>query len=249
MNRMPVNYPSKDRTLPDYRVRRSSRARHVSLNINRVDGLVVVIPYGFDERLIPGLLHEQRNWIEARLQRLERTIRQPDIDAGSSRPGCVALAAVDERWQIAYRENGSATVRITECDDGVLRATGAAGNEAELRAALRRWLKRRAQRLLTPRLAELASLHGFDYARLTIRHQRSRWGSCSTRGTISLNAKLMFLTPELVDHVLLHELCHTQHPHHGREFHERLAGIVPDHRRQRAALREAWATMPDWALR
>ncbi len=238
--------PTLIRTLPGYRVRHSSRARHVNLTINPADGLIVVVPRGFDERLIPGLLHEQHSWIEARLGQFANVHNSNEC---WQRPARVALPAVNEHWTIEYRDNPSATVRILSRDDGVLHATGAIDNEIQLRAALRRWLKRRAHRLLPPRVAELADRHDFHFDRITIRHQRSRWGSCSSRGTISLNAKLMLVTPELVDHVLLHELCHTLHAHHGGEFQALLASLIPNHLQQRAALREAWITLPNWAHR
>jgi predicted metal-dependent hydrolase len=232
-----------NRALPDYRVRQSSRARHVNLTINPTDGLVVVVPRGFDERLIPGLVHEQRAWIDARL---EDFIHHRDNESGR-RPECVSLPAVNELWTIEYHRNDSETARITAGKAGTLRITGAVGNGPALRAALRRWLKRRARQHLTLRLAELAALHDFDFERVTIRHQRSRWGSCSTRGTISLNAKLMLVAPKLVDHVLLHELCHTLHPHHGRTFYELLADLEPDHWNKRSELHKTWINMPDWA--
>ena len=234
-----------NRALPEYRVRQSSRARHVNLTINPTDGLVVVVPRGFDERLIPGLVHEQRAWIDARL---EDFAHLRNNETGRRRPEYVSLPAVNEHWAIDYHPNNSARVRITAGKADVLRITGADGNGPALQAALRRWLKRRAQQYLTPRLAELATVHDFNFERVTIRHQRSRWGSCSTRGTISLNAKLMLVAPKLVDHVLLHELCHTLHPHHGRSFYELLADLEPDHRDKRAALHKTWANMPDWVL-
>ncbi len=238
--------PTMLRALPRYRIRRSSRARHVNLTINPTDGLVVVIPRGFDVRLIPGLIHEQRNWIDVRLEQLSDAL---NVDEIWQPPEQVVLPAVNETWTIGYRANPSATVRIVSCDDKVLRATGAIDNETKLRAALRRWLKRRAQATLPSRVAELAGMHGFNCARITIRHQRSRWGSCSTRNTISLNAKLMFVSAELVDHVLLHELCHTVHAHHGDAFQNLLASLTPNHRQQRTALRKAWSAIPSWAHR
>jgi predicted metal-dependent hydrolase len=234
-----------DRALPDYRVRLSSRARHVNLTVNPIDGLVVVVPRGFDERLIPGLIHEQRAWIDARLDNLARL---PVSETDWRRPESVSLPAVNENWMIEYYSNDSATARITAGKAGLLRITGTVDDGPVLRAALRRWLKRRAQQSLTPRVAELAAMHNFDFQRVTIRHQRSRWGSCSTRGTISLNAKLMLVAPELVDHVLLHELCHTLHPHHGPVFYELLASLEPDHNYKRAELRKTWINMPDWAI-
>ncbi len=234
------------RDVPNYRVRRSSRARNVNLTISPDKGLVVVVPHGFDERLIPGLVHKQSTWIEKRLAKLGYV---PGTDPGWRRPEHIDLKAVDEDWIPEYCATPSLRVRITASSDGSLRVTGACDNSVELRAAFRRWLKRRAEAVLPARLTELAEHYGFSFARVTIRHQRSRWGSCSTRGTISLNARLMLLSSELVDHVLLHELCHTVHPHHGESFWSAFADLAPNHRHQRAALRDAWATIPNWAVR
>lgn len=243
---MPFDHSPTVPTLPEYRVRHSSRARHVNLTISPVDGLVVVVPHGFDERLIPGLVHEQRSWIDARFEQLGSTL---NVDQPWHRPTQVELPAANECWTIRYRANRSTTVRISSRDDGVLQATGTIDDATSLRAALRRWLKRRAHAILPPWIAELAGIHGFNFARITIRHQRSRWGSCSSRGTISLNAKLLFLPAGLVDHVLLHELCHTIHAHHGDAFQALITRLVPDHRQQRIALKKAWPNIPGWAHR
>jgi len=235
--------PTTTQSLPAYRVRRSSRARHVNLTISPTNGLVVVIPRGFDERLIPGLIQEQRHWIERKLAQSGRSIA---VDEPWQKPIHVALPATNEHWLLDYHASQSATVRVSASAVSTLRATGAIDNNSALRAALRRWLKRRAQHWLPQRLAELAAMHEFSYARVTVRHQRSRWGSCSSRGTISLNARLMLVVPELVDHVLLHELCHTIHPNHGTAFQALLANFLPNHRQQRVTLREAWTAMPNW---
>jgi predicted metal-dependent hydrolase len=237
--------PTLMQTLPEYRIRQSSRARHVNLTIHPADGLVVVIPRGFDERLIPGLIHKQRAWIEAHLKQFEHI----SVNERWQRPTHAALPAANENWAIEYHANPSTTVRFTMHEGDVLRATGAIDDQQKLRVALQRWLKRRAQHLLPPRLTELAEMHGFSFTRATIRLQRSRWGSYSSRGTISLNAKLLFVPVELVDHVLLHELCHSIHPHHGEAFQTLLASLEPSHRQQRAALSEAWAAIPAWAHR
>ena len=79
-------------------------------------------------------------------------------------------------------------------------------------------LKRKAQSALPVRLAELARLHGFQYSGVTIRKSRSRWGSCSTKKTISLSLYLMLLPAHLIEYVLLHELCHTIQMNHGPAF-------------------------------
>ncbi|MCF7822735.1 MAG: M48 family metallopeptidase [Candidatus Marinimicrobia bacterium] len=79
---------------------------------------------------------------------------------------------------------------------------------------------------LVDRVSVLAEQYGFSYNKISIRHQRSRWGSCSAKNNISLNHKLFFLPTELSDYVLLHELAHTKQKNHGPQFWEILYGIL-----------------------
>ena len=87
-------------------------------------------------------------------------------------------------------------------------------------------LRAQAKEYLPSRLAFLAAKYGFVYNRVTIKHNRSNWGSCSTRGNINLNLNLMRLPVLLADYVLLHELCHLRHPDHGGDFHALLETIL-----------------------
>ena len=91
---------------------------------------------------------------------------------------------------------------------------------------------------LVSRLEELADLHDLAHGRVSIRSQRTRWGSCSSRNNISLNMKLLWLPVRLQDYVLLHELVHTQVPDHSPRFWHRLEQVCPGARRLRRELRE-----------
>ncbi|MCD6430367.1 MAG: M48 family metallopeptidase [Deltaproteobacteria bacterium] len=84
---------------------------------------------------------------------------------------------------------------------------------------------------IATRLQELAQEHNFSYNRLTIRNQKTRWGSCSTKNNISLNIKLALLPDELRDLVLVHELIHTEIKNHGPKFWQKLEGIYPQSRK------------------
>lgn len=95
-----------------------------------------------------------------------------------------------------------------------------------------------ARERLTRRIEELATQHGFKYARLSFRNQRTRWGSCSARNNISLNVKLACLPDDLVDYVLLHELLHTRIKNHGRSFWKSIERLVPDPQGARTRLRD-----------
>lgn len=164
------------------------------------------------------------------------------------------LPAAGEEWRVELLEGVRASGRSgswTRHDRSgtlvVAVGSGGLGRAVVTRAVLLEWLRSRAREVLVPRLASMAAYHGFSYLRVQVRCQRTRWASCSGRGTISLNAKLLFLESRLVDHILLHELCHTVVPDHSRHFWALLERYDPDCAQHRRALRRAHDCVPDWA--
>ena len=89
-------------------------------------------------------------------------------------------------------------------------------------------LRRQAKSVLPSRLAELALRYGFVYNRVTIKHNASNWGSCSSKGNINLNLNIVRLPAVLQDYILLHELCHLRHQDHGQAFHLLLEHVLTD---------------------
>lgn len=104
-------------------------------------------------------------------------------------------------------------------------------------AAAERTLRAEAKQLLPRRLNQLAALHGFTYRTVSVKRLRSRWGSCNEKQSIVLNIFLMQLPWEYIDYVLLHELVHTRHMHHGPEFWQTLERCLPQARRLRKHMR------------
>jgi hypothetical protein len=90
--------------------------------------------------------------------------------------------------------------------------------------------KKIARKILCRRIGELAQLHNFVYNRISIRKQKTRWGSCSSKDNINLNMNLLHLPPELMDYVLLHELVHTKVKNHSKDFWDELDTVVPNAR-------------------
>jgi len=224
------------------------RSKHVRLKMLPHEGLVAVVPPGYDRKSLMALLLRHREWIRTTAERM--ALLQPSLQGVSTDmlPKTVRFLFPDEFIQIRYeRRDGDGGVFYSEEPGGSLLVSGQTGNNRLCRAVLQLWLKQKAADLLFPELTSLARLHGFSFKRPAVRLQKSRWGSCSSSGTITLNAKLLFLPPHLVHSVLLHELCHTVHMNHSPAFRRLLETCDQDSRCHDIEMKTASRYVPAWA--
>jgi predicted metal-dependent hydrolase len=232
-----------------YTVRVSARARRVRL-VMKSGGLEVVVPPGFSQRRIPELLESRRQWIERTAKRTEAHRLRLESDPARL-PDRIALPAVGEEWLVEYRAPQGARARgsgacVRELAGHRLAVTGDPRDFEDCKQALGRWLARRARAELEPRLAELAERHGFVYQRVSIRQQKTRWGSCSRQGSISLNARLLLMPRAAADYVLLHELCHTVRMDHSQRFWMLVERHDPDYKAHKKLVRISARALPTW---
>lgn len=99
-------------------------------------------------------------------------------------------------------------------------------------------LKRRAAKVIPERVQYFAPLVGVDYGRISIRSQRTRWGSCSTAGNLNFNCLLLLAPPEVLDYVVVHELCHRKEMNHSPRFWAEVGRVLPDYKASKKWLRE-----------
>jgi predicted metal-dependent hydrolase len=109
---------------------------------------------------------------------------------------------------------------------------------ADLRPAIEGHLRQLAARELPPRVLELAARHGLTVRRITVRNQKSRWGSCSRRGTISLNWRLIQTPAFVSDYICLHELVHLKQMNHSPKFWREMERVFPDYQTAKHWLKE-----------
>jgi predicted metal-dependent hydrolase len=232
--------------LIDYRVRTSSRARNVRLTLSPRDGLTVVAPQGYDLRRIPAIVEKRRTWIEAHLRRFAETAEAAAPRSPAILPETLELPALGESWRIDYRPTNTRVVGVLAGEPGRITVYGAVHDHDACREVLKRWLHRRTREELAPWLGRLAEENGFKFNEALIRGQKTRWASCSSRGTISLSFKLLFLERDWVRCVLLHELCHTVMMNHSPRFWALLGGIEPECREIHKRMRDGWKRVPAW---
>lgn len=230
--------------LPKYTIRESARAKHVRFSVTVSDGLVVVIPKGFDQAHIPQLLKAKQRWLMRALSNIEKY--KASMPPSDQRPLKINLPAVGQDWRVDWVEAAGTSIYISEPDQCQLQVKGPIQDSGTWRPALRWWLLRRGRIHLVPWIEQLSMETGLHIERTSVRCQKTRWGSYSSRGTVSLNAQLLFLQPRLARYVLVHELCHVEHPDHSHRFWNLLRTHEPDADCLRAELRNGWRFVPSW---
>lgn len=223
---MPVLHDEEFGTIT---VRRSARATQVKLRVAPDGTLKASMPMYAPLFLLKRLVKSSRQQLRTMLEQARPVAAYHDgQQIGKSHTIIVktaaALSVVRQKQHILVNLPG--TMRMT--DPPVTKA---------IREVVITALRREAKSYLPKRLAYMASQHGFTYEKVRFSHASSRWGSCSSAGTISLNIALMKLPFELIDYVIAHELSHTRQMNHSSRFWSLVATMDPDYKQHRTALK------------
>ncbi len=229
----------------DYRLRVSRWARGLSLRVTLEGALEVVTPRRVGRRTIARVLSQEQTWIRAALAEAAARRRALPPPPAWTVPPVIDLPAMGMHWTVALRPSVARGVRIRPIA-GQLILTGLVGDSMACREALSRWLVGEGRSHLLPWLALVSKTHALAYTGATVRLARSRWGSCSRHGRISLNARLLLLAPRLVEYVMIHELCHTEEPNHSPAFWDLVGEHCPEYQERRRELRAAGRRLPAW---
>ncbi len=191
------------------------RCKRLSIRIDSSGSILVTVPHGVPDREIKKLLAKNAAWIaKKRTEAAERLLKMPV-------PGANELFYRGEVWRFSPIPSRPSHI-VADYGNKIISSGAIPAGET-----LIKWYKKEAAFYLPARVAELAKEHGFLYAESSVREAKSRWGSCSTRGAISLNSKLILAPAWVSDSIILHELCHTLHHNHGGLFREKLLSVCP----------------------
>jgi len=219
------------------RVRESRRARTLRIIVGPRRPLEVIIPRGAREADAARFLEAKRGWVEEKVAAARATAARP-FKLGLERPGGVWLEG--EPVLIERRDERRS---VAELRGAVLVVSGPEGGAA---AALERWYRRAARR----RIAEVAEREAarleLTYRSIGVRDQRTRWGSCSRRGNLSFSWRLLVAPADVLEYVVVHELCHLGEPNHSKAFWRLLDAARPGWQEQARWLREHGQELHDY---
>jgi predicted metal-dependent hydrolase len=220
-----------------YRIRRSSRARRLRITVQPA-GVEVVAPLRMRDADIAAFVRDNQRWIETKLEAIQRRLA-----AHEGSPRLVDGARIPFRggWQRLRVTDGSRSRSLVR-HDGDIRVELAAGlsaalREVEVERVLTGWLRREARSAAQAAVDRYGPRHGLAPRGLVIKAHRTLWGSCTARGVVNLNWRLILAPPAALDYVVVHELCHLRHRHHQPPFWRLVAAILPDYGQQRRWLR------------
>jgi len=221
------------------RVRQSDRARTSRIIVGPRRPLEVIVPRGTSAREIDELLESKRRWIERKVA---------DARAIAERPPLLGLSRSDAVWLSGEavpieRRNGSRALAQLEGDHLVVR-----GPTLQAARAIERWYRREARRILNEVIEREAKRLDLRYSSVAIRDQRTRWGSCSPKGNLSFSWRLLLAPLDVLEYVVVHELCHLRVPGHGKPFWRLLGAALPGWQEQARWLREHGAELHDYRL-
>ena len=222
-----------------FAVRVSPRARRLTARVHVGGRVEIVVPVGVNAHAVRDFVQRFTPWIDRKVAAMRSFVAPMEPV-----PPSIEFAFTGEFMSVEWQR---APGRKLEHAGG--RIVVQAPDDSAARALLQGWLKGAAEQRLTPQLLQLAADLKYSVSRVSIRCQRTRWGSCSTRGTVSLNCSLVFLRPEVVRYLFVHELAHTKHMNHSAAFWRLVEKLEPDCRRLDRELLAGWRTVPGWVFK
>ena len=223
-----------------YNLRESTRAKKVIIKVCPSNRVEVVVPKGFNPSRLPDILKRQSEWISSQKNKY-RQMRK------SLRPDTINLRAINQVWRVHYGKESTETLSVTEIPDLTLMVRGQVDDAISIARILNQWLHRKARTMLGDWLTTLSHELSIPFNRLTVRRQKTLWGSCSSKQNINLNRNLVFLEPSMVRYVLVHELCHVKRPDHSAVFWDLVEQYVQGGKALSKKTRKAGEEVPQWA--
>lgn len=212
----------------NYRLKQSMRIRGIRLEIRHETGLTVIVPRHYNMGQVHDILEKKSGWILRHMpvhKPLQMPLFNKEVDHGEK------ISYMGKNVELIILNNGNKTGSV-ELQDHHIYIYQTARRES-IAKILEKWYRNQADQVFTQKAAIYKEHMGLRYNKILIRGQKTRWGSCSPSGTVSLNWKLLLAPEPVIDYVIIHELAHLKHMNHSRRFWEFVEVYCPDWKKYR----------------
>lgn len=216
-----------------YTLKVGPRARRLRLSVRPDTGLEVTAPRGVAISRIEAVLREKAAWIEATLQRF--AAQTPAATLALHDGATLPFAGMS--LVLHFRQLPTTTRVRVALVGTTLTVTTPHTDYATARTALEAWYRRQAHTVIAGRVAHWNARFGFEHGRISIKDQKSRWGSCSHSGNLNFNWRLLLAPLDVLDYIVIHELAHLREANHSPRFWALVATLCPNYKQHRRWLR------------
>lgn len=219
----------------DYLLKWSSRARRLRLAVQPGGQIEVTAPTGTALARVEQVLREKEPWLRRALERMREAT--PRAAAHSTITDGMPLSFAGQSLQLHLVHDPALPRARAQLRQNILTLHVPTLDQNELHRLLERWYRHRGKALFEERLAHWNAHYSYRYARVSIKDQRSRWGSCSQKGNLNFSWRLLLAPLPVLDYVVIHELAHIKEPNHSSRFWALVAQTCPSYNEHRRWLR------------
>lgn len=218
----------------EYQVQRNSRSRNLRLRITAKAEVIVSAPPRASDRVINNFVCDHTDWILKHLAKMKarKVTKSPD-----------ELTVFGKTYKRVIHEKDPSRSHPVFIQGDELHIQPVTQTAASIQKAFETFLKTTAQKYIVPRTQQLAEVMGIDYTTLTLRDQKTRWGSCSSQGGLNFNWRLVQYPTKVIDYVIIHELAHRREMNHSHRFWAIVAKYDPDYLSHRKWLQKYGSTV------
>ncbi len=211
-----------------YTLKQSQRTRGIRLEVRSETGLTVVVPRKYTQQQVTDILRQKSRWILKHLpdsKEVQMPLFTHELGQGDK------LHFMGRPIEINISAGKSATSSAVLDGNKLLVLTGA--RDGAIPGILEKWYRQQAANVFRQKAGSFQKIMGLHYSTIFIRGQRTRWGSCSPAGNLTLNWKLLMAPEEIIDYVVIHELAHLKHMNHSNKFWDIVGQYCPGWRAHR----------------
>lgn len=222
----------------EYRVEKKKR-KTIGIRITQEGEVVVTSPLNVDDEFVRNVVLKKSSWILSKLKdirTIELKMPQRELVTGESLLLLgreYEMEVIEDVWERAARvrfDNGFKIYVNPKLSSNI--------RYEAVKLAVERWMREKAGEVFKARTEHYSKLLGLFPKKIVIKDQRSVWGSCSSKGNINYNYRLVMAPLEIIDYIVVHELCHLKHPNHSKEYWDFVEKIIPDYSLRRDYLKE-----------